>query len=202
MIKTHKANVKKRIATQTDYGSDLVTYEDLGKISGFMDYLTVTKGEKAGKIDEDSTHIFICKTKLDIEQGDILIVKGKEYEVSFADRPHMGTQLEIELKPTLIHNDDIESMIYFGFSNESEIIETDILSLNSQSVKTKTFTKSINVTAKNLILAYPKSFGKASIRLNSKPITDMAIKEIMVNGTIHYVYTKTNVSGTLHIELF
>lgn len=202
MIKMHVATVKKRIEKETDYGGNIITYTDLGKIAGIMDYISITKGSTADKVMEDSTHIFISKTKLEIRQGDRLVVNGVEYEVNFTDRPLMGLQAEIELKPVLIQNKNLQSLIYFGFSNESELIESDILSLDSQAFKSKIFTKSLDTKAKNLILAYPKSYGKASIRINNRPITDMEIKEIMINGTIHYVYTKTNVSGKLQIELF
>lgn len=202
MIKTHVATLKRRTTKETEYGNDIVVYVDSGRISGILDYLKVAKGEIADKVVEDSSHLFISKTKVKIRQGDRLVVNEVEYEVNHVDRPLMGLQAEIELKPVLVQNNDVESLIYFGFNNESELIESDILTLDSQSFKQKSFTKSLDATAKNLVIAYPKTYGKASIRINNKPITDTVITEIMVNGTTYLVYRKTDVSGKLHIELF
>lgn len=202
MMKKHVAIVRKRSELSSDIATDVMSWKDFGKVRGFMDFLTITKGEVVQKVVSDSTHIFVCETNLDIETGDRLHVNGKEYEVNFVDRPMYGKQAEIELKPILQINES-ESIIYFGISDEKDIIETDVLGFANQTIKARKFTKVIEVdTDSNFVISYPKSLGKASIRLNNKPIMDWEINEIMVNGTINYVYSVKVKQGSLTIDLF
>lgn len=202
MIKKFKADVKKRKVSQSKYGSELISFEDLGKVKGYFDYITLDKGEVAGKIVEDSTHIFICQTRLDIEQGDKMYIDGKEYEVNFVNRPMMGKQAEIELKPTLQQNDIINSFIYYGFTDLDNLLEIDILQSDNESFKEKSFVKKVEGKGNKLFIAYPKSFGKSSIRLNHRPITNWDIKELMINGIVHYVYSTEVNDDEVYIELF
>lgn len=203
MIKTHKAIVKKRTETPNKYGSEVISYEDFGRVRGFMDYYTIMKNQVAQKFVEDTTHMFICETKLAIEQGDRFFVNDTEYEVNFVDRPHFGKLAQIELKKTLHQNNMIKSLIYFGVSPEDNLIETDVLAFEKQDFDSKSFSKEISVDEGNLFIVYPKTYGKSSIRLNHKPITDWKISELMIDGSVHYVYkTSIKANDKIFIELF
>lgn len=202
MIKTHKASIKKRKETPNKYGSEVVSYEDFGNIRGFMDYLTVDNNQVAQKFIQDSTHIFICETKLDITQGDRFFVNSIEYEVNFVDRPQFGKLAQIELKETLHQKGKVESFIYFGTSEIKHLIESDLLTFTKEKMDKRSFQREFPTEEGNLFIAYPKTFGKASIRLNHKPITNWEINELMVEGTVYYIY-KTEVNdGKTFIELF
>lgn len=202
MIKTHKANIKQRKVTPNKYGSEVVSYEELGNIRGFMDYLTTDRNQVAQKFIQDSTHIFICETKLDISQGDLFFVNNVEYEVNFVDRPHFGKLAQIELKETLHQKGKVETFIYFGTSEVKNLIESDLSSFTREVITSKSFSKEIQTEESNLFIVYPKSFGKASIRLNHRPITNWEISEIMVEGTIYYVYKTETKDEKTFIELF
>lgn len=203
MIGNHKAIIKKQMKSKSEYGSDIVTWEDSGRIYGFLDRLVMTKSEVAGKIVEDSTHIFIAQTMADIGQGDRLEIGDRTYEVNFADNPLMlDMHLEIELKPILQQNNTSQSVIYYGDIQSLDVKEMDVLSLNKEGFKEKVFSKYIDISKENFVIAYPKSFGKSSIRLNNKVVTNWNIKEIMVNGVIHYVYSTSVTGDKLNIELY
>lgn len=202
MIRKRLATVKKRKVEPNEYGTEIVRFDYLGKMSGYLDFISIDKGEVAQKIVEDSTHIFICDTKLDVKQGDRVMIDGDIYEVNFVDRPMLGKRAEIELKLTLEQNSMLDSYIYFGFSNYDNLIEMDILKSNNDIMKEKSFSKEVTGEGKNVFIAYPKTFGKASIMLNHKPVVDWNISEVMVMGVIHYVYITKAIDTTIHIELF
>lgn len=202
MIRKRLATVRKRKVESNEYGTEIVRFNYLGKINGYLDFISIDKGEVAQKIVEDSTHIFICETKLDICQGDRMHIDNKEYEVNFVDRPLMGRKAEIELKLVLQQDDMMDTFIYYGFSTQDNLIETDVLNFNSEKSKTKTLSKELAVEDGKLYIVYPKTFGKASVRVNHKPVADLIVKELMLNGVMHYVYT-IDVSGDkIYIELF
>ena len=202
MIKKLVGQIKSYNSESSKYGSEVTNYSDLGKVRGFLGLLTVEKGTVGQKIVEDSTHIFICDTRLDIKQGDRLIVKDTEYEVNFVDRPDMSKRAQIELKVLAQQMNKLNLPIYFGSTNNADVIETDVVALESQEMKTKSFSKEINTPDNYLVIAYPKTFGKSSIRLDNKPAIDWDITELMINGRMYYVYKKETTEDKTYIELF
>ena len=201
-MKTHRAILRKQVESFSDIGTQILVWQDQGQISGHMDLLTITKGEIAQKIVEDSTHIFIAFTNANVEQGDRLYVNGKGYEVNFVDRPMYGKQAEIELKPLLKVNEDLDVPIYYGVKAQESLDDLTLYNLDSEPFPKKSFTKTIEMTDGNLFIAYPKSFGNATIRLNHKPVFEWELTETMLNGYLYNIY-KVAVEGTsLHIELF
>lgn len=202
-MRTQTALVKKRSITPSDIGTEVFSWIDLGRINGYMDAITMSKGERASKIVEDSTHVFMTYEMIGVEQGDRMYISGVGYEVTVVDNPAMlNHHLEIELKPLMEQQSQLESFIYYGFNGDSEISETEILALDNHAFKTKAFVTDLERTASHVVLSYPKSYGKSSIRINNKLITNWNIKELIVNGVPHYVYTLGTQEAKLHIELF
>ena len=202
MIINRKANVKRNIPVDNDYGSEIDNYIDLGVVSGFFDIFTIELGEVAQKIIEDTTHIFICETSLDIKQGDRFFIDNVEYEVNFVDRPQLQKLAMIELKKTLHQNDMVDNFIYIGGTEEESLIEMDVLSFDRYPITERNFSQSVELKDKNLYIVYPKSFGKGSIRLDGKPVVDWEISELMIDGFVHYVYKTETLKEEIYIELY
>ena len=202
MIINRKANVKRNIPVDNDYGSEVDNYIDLGVVSGFFDIFTIELGEVAQKIIEDTTHIFICETSLDIKQGDRFFIDNVEYEVNFVDRPQLQKLAMIELKKTLHQNDMVDNFIYIGGTEEESLIEMDVLSFDRYPITERNFSQSVELKDKNLYIVYPKSFGKGSIRLDGKPVVDWEISELMIDGFVHYVYKTETLKEEIYIELY
>lgn len=201
MIKTHSARIFRRSVQTSDYGTEVLGWVDLGNVDGFLDAIQTSKEEVAGKVIQDSTHIFITYEIEDIKQGDRLKFNGVTYEINFVINPAMmNHHLEIELK--LIPEQDSQTEIEIYFGNVKEINESTILSLDSQIMKTKTLLKEIDVSDGKFAIVYPKSLGKSSIRLRDKLVTDWIIEDITINGITNYCYNTKVTSGTLKIELF
>lgn len=202
MIINRKASVKRNIPVDNDYGSEIDNYIDLGIVSGFFDIFTIDRGEIAQKIVEDTTHIFICETSLDIKQGDRFFIDNVEYEVNFVDRPQLQKLAMIELKKTLHQNDMVENFIYIGGTEEELLIEMDVLSFDRYPITERSFSQSVELKDKNLYIVYPKSFGKGSIRLDGRPVVDWEISELMIDGFVHYVYKTETLKEEVYIELY
>lgn len=202
MIINRKASVKRNIPVDNDYGSEINNYIDLGIVSGFFDIFTIDRGEIAQKIVEDTTHIFICETSLDIKQGDRFFIDNVEYEVNFVDRPQLQKLAMIELKKTLHQNDMVENFIYIGGTEEELLIEMDVLSFDRYPITERSFSQSVELKDKNLYIVYPKSFGKGSIRLDGRPVVDWEISELMIDGFVHYVYKTETLKEEVYIELY
>ena len=202
MIINRKASVKRNIPVDNDYGSEVDNYIDLGIVSGFFDIFTIELGEVAQKIIEDTTHIFICETSLDIKQGDRFFIDNVEYEVNFVDRPQLQKLAMIELKKTLHQNDMVDNFIYIGGTEEELLIEMDVLSFDRYPITERSFSQSVEVKDKNLYIVYPKSFGKGSIRLDGRPVVDWEISELMIDGFVHYVYKTETLKEEIYIELY
>ena len=202
MIINRKASVKRNIPVDNDYGSEIDNYIDLGIVSGFFDIFTIELGEVAQKIIEDTTHIFICETSLDIKQGDRFFIDNVEYEVNFVDRPQLQKLAMIELKKTLHQNDMVDNFIYIGGTEEELLIEMDVLSFDRYPITERNFSQSVEVKDKNLYIVYPKSFGKGSIRLDGRPVVDWEISELMIDGFVHYVYKTETLKEEVYIELY
>lgn len=202
MIINRKANVKRNIPVDNDYGSEIDNYVDLGVVSGFFDIFTIELGEVAQKIIEDTTHIFICETSLDIKQGDRFFIDNVEYEVNFVDRPQLQKLAMIELKKTLHQNDMVDNFIYIGGTEEELLIEMDVLSFDKYPITERSFSQSVELKDKNLYIVYPKSFGKGSIRLDGRPVVDWEISELMIDGFVHYVYKTETLKEEIYIELY
>lgn len=202
MIINRKASVKRNIPVDNDYGSEVDNYIDLGIVSGFFDIFTIDRGEIAQKIIEDTTHIFICETSLDIKQGDRFFIDGLEYEVNFVDRPQLQKLAMIELKKTLHQNDMVDNFIYIGGTEEELLIEMDVLSFDKYPITERSFSQSVELKDKNLYIVYPKSFGKGSIRLDGRPVIDWEISELMIDGFVHYVYKTETLKEEVYIELY
>ena len=202
MIINRKASVKRNIPVDNEYGSEIDNYKHLGIVSGFFDIFTIDRGEIAQKIIEDTTHIFICETSLDIKQGDRFFVDGLEYEVNFVDRPQLQKLAMIELKKTLHQNDMVDNFIYIGGTEEELLIEMDVLSFDRYPITERSFSQSVEVNDKNLYIVYPKSFGKGSIRLDGRPVVDWEISELMIDGFVHYVYKAETLKEEVYIELY
>ena len=202
MIINRKASVKRNIPVDNDYGSEIDNYIDLGIVSGFFDIFTIELGEVAQKIIEDTTHIFICETSLDIKQGDRFFIDNVEYEVNFVDRPQLQKLAMIELKKTLHQNDMVDNFIYIGGTEEELLIEMDVLSFDRYPITERSFSQSVELKDKNLYIVYPKSFGKGSIRLDGRPVVDWEISELMIDGFVHYVYKTETLKEEVYIELY
>lgn len=202
MIINRKANVKRNIPVDNDYGSEVDNYIDLGVVSGFFDIFTIELGEVAQKIIEDTTHIFICETSLDIKQGDRFFIDNVEYEVNFVDRPQLQKLAMIELKRTLHQNDMVDNFIYVGGTEEELLIEMDVLSFDRYPITERNFSQSVELKDKNLYIVYPKSFGKGSIRLDGKPVVDWEMSELIIDGFVHYVYKTETLKEEIYIELY
>ena len=202
MIINRKASVKRNIPVDNDYGSEVDNYIDLGIVSGFFDIFTIDRGEIAQKIIEDTTHIFICETSLDIKQGDRFFIDNVEYEVNFVDRPQLQKLAMIELKKTLHQNDMVDNFIYIGGTEEELLIEMDVLSFDRYPITERSFSQSVELKDKNLYIVYPKSFGKGSIRLDGRPVVDWEISELMIDGFVHYVYKTETLKEEVYIELY
>ena len=202
MIINRKASVKRNIPVDNEYGSEIDNYIDLGIVSGFFDIFTIELGEVAQKIIEDTTHIFICETSLDIKQGDRFFIDNVEYEVNFVDRPQLQKLAMIELKKTLHQNDMVDNFIYIGGTEEELLIEMDVLSFDKYPVTERSFSQSVELKDKNLYIVYPKSFGKGSIRLDGRPVVDWEISELMIDGFVHYVYKTETLKEEIYIELY
>ena len=202
MIINRKASVKRNIPVDNDYGSEIDNYIDLGVVSGFFDIFTIELGEVAQKIIEDTTHIFICETSLDIKQGDRFFIDNVEYEVNFVDRPQLQKLAMIELKKTLHQNDMVDNFIYIGGTEEELLIEMDVLSFDKYPITERSFSQSVELKDKNLYIVYPKSFGKGSIRLDGRPVVDWEISELMIDGFVHYVYKTETLKEEVYIELY
>lgn len=202
MIINRKASVKRNIPVDNDYGSEIDNYIDLGVVSGFFDIFTIELGEVAQKIIEDTTHIFICETSLDIKQGDRFFIDNVEYEVNFVDRPQLQKLAMIELKKTLHQNDMVDNFIYIGGTEEELLIEMDVLTFDKYPITKRSFSQSVELKDKNLYIVYPKSFGKGSIRLDGKPVVDWEISELMIDGFVHYVYKTETLKEEIYIELY
>lgn len=203
MIRQHIGKVIKRSVTVSDYGTEVLTWMDLDKVSGFLDIISISKGKVAGKIIEDSTHVFVTKEIANIQQGDRLRFNELTYEVNHVDNPMMTNHhLEIELKLIPEQDSQSEMSIYFGVLANETVVEADVLALQNQVMKTKAFSNTISVVDGNLFIVYPKSFGKSSIRLKDKLITNWNIQEITINGVTHYCYKVAVTSGSMKIELF
>lgn len=202
MIKKFRGRVVRNEKEINKYGSSVSKYKELGYIRGFLGYMSIEKGQLAQKMVEDTTHIFICDTGLDIVQDDIIIVKGVEYQVNYVDRPDMGTRAEIELEKSPQQKDMLELFTYFGKSSRDRLIESDVLSFDRTKTTDKLFTGSCEGKGDKLFIVQPKQFGKASIRLNHKPVIDYNIDEIMIEGIKHYIYKIKNTNYIVHIELF
>lgn len=202
MIINRKASVKRNIPVDNEYGSEIDNYIDLGIVSGFFDIFTIELGEVAQKIIEDTTHIFICETSLDIKQGDRFFIDNVEYEVNFVDRPQLQKLAMIELKKTLHQNDMVDNFIYIGGTEEELLIEMDVLSFDRYPITERSFSQSVELKDKNLYIVYPKSFGKGSIRLDGRPVVDWEISELMIDGFVHYVYKTETLKEEVYIELY
>lgn len=202
MIINRKASVKRNTPVDNDYGSEVDNYTDLGVVSGFFDIFTIELGEVAQKIIEDTTHIFICETSLDIKQGDRFFIDNVEYEVNFVDRPQLQKLAMIELKKTLHQNDMVDNFIYIGGTEEELLIEMDVLSFDRYPITERSFSQSVELKDKNLYIVYPKSFGKGSIRLDGRPVIDWEISELMIDGFVHYVYKTETLKEEIYIELY
>ena len=205
MIINRKANVKRNIPVDNEYGSEVDNYIDLGVVSGFFDIFTIELGEVAQKIIEDTTHLFICETSLDIKQGDRFFIDGLEYEVNFVDRPQLQKLAMIELKKSLHQNDMVENFIYIGGGRDGgHLIEMDVISwrFDKYPITKRSFSQSVELKNKNLYIVYPKSFGKGSIRLDGKPVVDWEISELMIDGFVHYVYKTETLKEEIYIELY
>lgn len=202
MIINRKASVKRNIPVDNDYGSEVDNYIDLGVVSGFFDIFTIELGEVAQKIIEDTTHIFICETSLDVKQGDRFFIDNVEYEVNFVDRPQLQKLAMIELKKTLHQNDMVENFIYIGGTEEELLIEMDVLSFDKYPITERSFSQSVELKDKNLYIVYPKLFGKGSIRLDGRPVVDWEISELMIDGFVHYVYKTETLKEEIYIELY
>lgn len=205
MIINRKASVKRNIPVDNEYGSEIDNYKHLGIVSGFFDIFTIDRGEIAQKIIEDTTHLFICETKLDIKQGDRFFIDGLEYEVNFVDRPQLQKLAMIELKKTLHQNNMVDSFIYIGSGREDgHLIEMDVISwrFDKYPITERKFSQSVELKDKNLYIVYPKSFGKGSIRLDGRPVVDWEISELMIDGFVHYVYKTETLKEEIYIELY
>lgn len=199
------AKIKKHSTVESEYGTSVKTWKDDGKVEGYLDTVSISKDEQASKIVQDSTHIFITTDIVDVETGDRLEFGNRTYEINYVDNPMMKNHhLEIELKPIKEEVSQSDNhIIYYGTVDSEPKTENDIFNVpNGDSIKERKYSSDIFVKGSILVIAYPKVFGKSSIRLNNKLVTNWKINELMVNGVPHYVYS-TGVTGTnLRIELF
>lgn len=197
------ALITKRVLTENEYGTEFYTWVEAGKAHGIIDIISISKGEQASKIKQDSTHLFITNRIVDVRTGDRLTINDTVYTVNYVDNPMMmNHHLEIELKETLEQVNQTDKHIYFGTTDNEDIVEIDILNFQNKVLKEKLFTTTFKGTDTKLVIAYPKDFGKSSIRINEKLITNWNIKELMVNGNTHYVYSVDVEIGNLKIDLF
>lgn len=201
MINKSIIHVKSRIEKSTPQGAVVSHYEELGKATGYFGILTIEAGKFAHKFVESSTHIFIGKTKLKIKQGDKFLVRGGEYEVQYVDRPLWDAHAQIEVKELAQQTSEMKLPIYFGSTTRDDLIEMDILGLEQEEMGTKSFTKILENVEGNLVISYPKTFGKASILLDGRPIVDWSIEEMMIEGNTYYVYRTKTDKDSIRIEL-
>lgn len=203
MIREQLAKIFKRSTGVSEYGTEVTSWIDLGNVSGYLDTISTSKSEVAGKIVQDSTHMFLTREIEDIKQGDRLKFGASMYEINYVDNPmDMNHHLEIELKLVPEQETQTENLMYFGFMSTTDVSEMDILGLGSQAIKAKAFSATLTADATNLVLAYPKTFGKSSIRINNKLITNWNIQELTINGVTHFVYSTEVADGAIKIELF
>lgn len=201
MINKTVIEVKSRQQEVTPQGAVMDHYVELGKATGYFGVLTIEAGKFAHKFVEDSTHIFIGKTKLEIKQGDKFFARGKEYEVMYVDRPLWDAHAQIEVKELAQQTSQMKLPIYYGSTERKDLIEMDILNLENEEFSNKSFNKELSGITGSIVIAYPKTFGKASIRLDGRPIVDWSIEEMMIEGNTYYVYKTKTDKDSIRIEL-
>lgn len=201
MINKTVIEVKSRKEESTPQGTVISHFEELGKATGYFGILTIDAGKFAHKFVEDSTHIYIGKTKLEIKQGDRFFARGKEYEVMYVDRPLWDAHAQIEVKELAQQTGQMKLPIYYGSTERDDLIEIDILNLSSEEFTRKSFNKQLDSITGNIVIAYPKSFGKASIRIDGKPVIDWNIQEMMIEGNTYYAYTRKTTDESVKIDL-
>lgn len=198
-----KASMKKRSVETNEYGNNIYSWIDIGEIRGYLDFITIRKGQIAQKFVEDSTHVFITEDIVDLEQGDRLVINGKTYEINYVDNPlNLNRHLEIELKPVLDSENTYEYIFYLGSTDSINITDGDILNFEQLTMKTKTLTKELEITNNILHIIYPAILGKSSIRLNNLLITDWTVNETVVNGVTVLHYCKEVEDSKIKIELY
>lgn len=89
-------------STLTELNREITSINFTRNVYGYFDLLTSGLVNKATKIVEESTHIFITEDICDIQKDDKVIINGdrkRVYKVNFVDNPLMlNEQLEIELE--------------------------------------------------------------------------------------------------------
>lgn len=201
MINNSLATVKSLIEESTPHGTVINNYEEIGKARGYFGLLTIEPGRYAHKFVEDSTHIYIGKTKLDIKKGDVLLVRGGEYEVMYVDRPLWDAHAQIEVKKMGQQVSEMNLPIYYGSSDREYLTEMNMFGLNEEKLRERLFTGEFENVGGKIVIAYPKSFGKATIHINDEEVSNWEIEDMMVKGVIYYLYTKESALETITFKL-